>query len=241
MGNQQRQPQSEGTLFEERAMTKEHLPRDRPIGVSDDKRFLRTSNTLLIISVVITLICLVVLTRRNAKLQEERQRRLANIQRMPGTPDESLSAQVGDILPSFDARNLAGARSGVFYDGKSKYLLYIFSPKCGVCISEFSTWSRIAPHARSKDYRVVGLSTYSENGSESEIGTVGRNFEVTAIPSMAIQRAYRVASVPMVMLVSEEGKIEWVHDGKLAEEKIKELLSKIDGEKSSNLGLNENE
>jgi peroxiredoxin len=217
-------------LLEEDNTTKEKTANGKPVGASDDKRFLRISNTLLIASVAIALICLVVLTRRNLKLQQERLRLLSNIQTMSGTHVEPPSAQVGEILPSFEARNFGGARSGVLYDGKSKYLFYIFSPQCGVCINEFSTWSRITPHARSKDYRVVGLSTYSEEGSESEFGTMDRNFEVTAVPSMAIQRAYGVTAVPMVMLVSGKGKIEWVHYGKLPQEKIKELLSKIDNE-----------
>jgi hypothetical protein len=111
-------------------------------------------------------------------------------------------------------------------------LLYIFSPQCGVCLSEFPTWSRIASHAQSKKYRVVALSIYSDDASQEKPGAVDWNFEALRIPSVAIQRAYRVLAVPMVIVVSREGKVEWVQYGGLSGDSINEVLSVIDGKKS---------
>lgn len=206
---------------------KGQAPKEKAAG----QRLLRISNTLLILSVVITLISLSVFYRKNTQLQQDRLRLISNFQKISAALVGTASAQVGDLLPSFDTTDSGGARASVVYDGKSKYLFLIFSTQCGECISEFLTWRRIAPEVSSRSYRVVGLSMYSEERGKEKEGAADQNFQVLRIPSTAIQRAYRVTAVPMVMIVSAEGKVTWVHYGKLSEEEIKELLSKIEGEK----------
>ncbi len=198
---------------------------------SDGTRILRLSNSVLVLSVLIALISLTVLYDKNRKLQQETLLLRSNAQALAGTIAGSPSAQVGDLLPSFHTQSLDGAKSSVVYDGRSKYLFYIFSPQCGVCIAELPTWNRIAAPAKLRNYRVVALSIYSDAGLEEKPGLVDRNFETLRIPSVAIQRAYRVLSLPMVMLVSEEGKVQWVRYGKLPEDTVRELLSVIDAEK----------
>ena len=57
---------------------------------------------------------------------------------------------------------------------------------------------------------------------------VDLSFDVIVIPNKAIQRAYRVVSIPQVMLVSPAGIVEWVHYGDMSESTTQELLSKIE-------------
>jgi len=53
-------------------------------------------------------------------------------------------------------------------------------------------------------------------------------FEVLIMPSIPILRACRVISIPMFMMVSEQGAVEWFHYGAMTKEKVTELLSKIE-------------
>jgi hypothetical protein len=85
----------------------------RPHGRSDGKRLLRWSNTLLLLSVLIALICVIVLYKRNAKLNQERLRLMSTIQTISGTMAGPPSAQVGDVLPSFETSSSEGARTGI--------------------------------------------------------------------------------------------------------------------------------
>jgi predicted transcriptional regulator len=54
------------------------------------------------------------------------------------------------------------------------------------------------------------------------------DFDLVAIPNLSVQRAYRVVAVPVVMVVSSDGKIEWVHYGALTSNQTSELLSVIE-------------
>lgn len=59
------------------------------------------------------------------------------------------------------------------------------------------------------------------------------DFDIVAIPDMSVQRAYRVVAVPLIMVVSENGKVEWVHYGTLSDAATNELLSVIDANSNS--------
>jgi peroxiredoxin len=186
-----------------------------------ENRVLKTSNNILIVSVVVALICLSFFLITNSRLRREKAELVSRLSgQLAGAP----SAEVGDIVPQFQARSIDTTQSSITYEGKSKYLLYVFSPTCDVCRSEFPTWNEIASTATSHGYKVIGLATYSDAALQ---GTPSHNFEVAAFPSKATQRAYRIVAVPTVMVVSGNGRIEWVQTGKLPADKITELLSTI--------------
>lgn len=75
-----------------------------------------------------------------------------------------------------------------------------------------------------KNYIVLGLSIDSED-TIADLSKVDVNFEVCVMPSKPVQRAYRVVAVPLVMLVSPQGSVEWVHYGALSDDKTKEISS----------------
>lgn len=203
--------------------TTEQAPRG-----SRGEKNLRIANTLLLIAVGAALSVVGILswkysTLRARVIEAARNEREASVKaRTAELPT------VGDLLPGFDALDNRGNRSSIRYDGKTKYLLLIFSPQCEVCTGEYPTWSRIAQHAASKSWRVVALSVSPFRGKPPNLPLDPNNSELIEMPDMAIQRAYRSFVVPVVLLVSPEGRVEWVQSGSLSNDKVNELISALE-------------
>jgi predicted transcriptional regulator len=49
------------------------------------------------------------------------------------------------------------------------------------------------------------------------------------MPDLGTQRAYRVASVPEVLVVSPLGRIQWAHNGAMSDEDKAQLQKVMDG------------
>jgi len=81
---------------------------------------------------------------------------------------------------------------------------------------------------KNEKYIVLGMI---ERSSSVTVPPV--DFDLVPIPDMSVQRAYRVVAVPQVMVVSENGKVEWVHYGTLSDPTTTELLSIIDANLNS--------
>ena len=186
-------------------------------------RLFDLSHAILFVTILIALLFIILLSRDNAK-----QRRLqAQLRSTLATSNGSMSgppeAQIGDILPAFEGLSLTGKPRRVVYDGHSKYVLFVLSLHCDACLSEISTWNSIAARIRNQEYIALGIVTDS-----NMLTTPPVDFDLVVIPGMSVQRAYRVVAVPLVMVVSQDGKIEWVHYGALTSDQTSELLSVIE-------------
>ena len=183
---------------------------------------------ILIVAVVTALVFIVLLSRDNLKqrkIQAQLKSRLASAM---GTISGSPEAQKGDIVPGFEGVSLSGRPARVVYDGRSKYVLFIFSVQCDVCLDEIPTWNSIVRRIKNEKYAVLGLIERSGSVTVPPV-----DFDLVLIPDMSVQRAYRVVAVPLVMIVSENGKVEWVHYGTLSDGTTTELLSVIDANLNS--------
>lgn len=187
---------------------------------------LRLSNTILALTCLIALGFIVVTSIRDAGLKRENAALKSELQRTPHSLRGDSRAHIGDLLASFGGANSAGNRDKVVYDGRSRYLLFIFSPQCGNCLDEVPTWNKIAVQARKQNYLVLGLST----GSATDTAANSRelDFEVLSMGDEAVLRAYRVETIPQVVLTSPYGRVEWLNYGPLTDEKTQELLETLD-------------
>lgn len=144
-----------------------------------------------------------------------------------GTLAGPPQTQAGDMVPAFKTVDLQGKPSGIVYDLSKKYLVYVFSPACEVCKHEMPMWSSIAADARAKQWSVFAVSIDPLELTQAELKNRDLGFDVLIMPNMAVRRAYRVVSIPQVMLVNARGVVEWVHYGALKQDEITELLTKI--------------
>ena len=160
---------------------------------------------------------------QNRKLGLEKMQLQLQLQRLfeTGVCDSPRS---GDIVPPIDAETSQGKRVKISYAGTSKYLLFFLSFKCNECVRQLPDWSEIAKRAKAKNVMALGLVT-DKKGDTTKVPNDG--FEVLTISDAALLRAYRITVTPTVMLVSEQGRTEWVHAGSLSVANTQELLSVI--------------
>jgi hypothetical protein len=191
-------------------------------------RFVDLSYGILVVAVLIALVFIVLLSRENLKQREVQAQLKSRLAAAMGTISGSPEAQKGDIVPGFEGVSLSGRPARVVYDGRSKYVLFIFSVQCDACLDQISTWNSIVRRIKNKKYTVLGMIEGSSSVTVPPI-----DFDLVRIPDMSVQRAYRVVAVPLVMIVSENGKVEWVHYGTLSDAATTELLSVIDANLNS--------
>lgn len=180
--------------------------------------FLEPANIVFIIAILTAIGFLVMMRRENRDL---RSRIAVASGSLAGGPE----AQPGDIVPPFDSVSLDSQAVEISFDG-AKRLLYVFSPSCRECISQFPIWNRLALIAKGRALRVHGISIDGLEETRSQLKHTDNRFEVIIMPSQSIRRSYRVVSVPQVLLVSGNGTVEWVHYGPV-EEVVKELVAII--------------
>ena len=192
------------------------------------RRFVDLSYVILVVAVLIALVFIVLLSSENLKQRRVQAQLKSRLASAMGTISGSPEAQKGDIVPGFEGVSLSGKPARVVYDGRFKYVLFIFSVQCDACLDEIPTWNSIVRRIKNEKYIVLGVI---ERSSSVTVPPV--DFDLVPIPDMSVQRAYRVVAVPQVMVVSENGKVEWVHYGTLSDPTTTELLSIIDANLNS--------
>jgi peroxiredoxin len=179
------------------------------------------TSIILMLTTAIAVFFLVLVTKENDRLKTEAAQ-------FNGALAGPPTAQVGDILLPFNSVDLEDQQARLAYNGTVKHLLFIFSPRCSVCLSQIPVWNNLTIQAKSKNIKVLGLSLDSGEAAKSYLRDVKLDFDVVAMPNKAIQRAYRTVSLPQVVLVSPNGIVEWVHYGELSESVALDLRSKIE-------------
>jgi peroxiredoxin len=198
---------------------------NQPVLSIDRIRRLRLSNTILAFSSLIALGFIIVALIQDAGLKRENAAIKSELQKVPHSLRGDIRAQAGDLIASFGASDTDGNRRKVVYDGRSRYLLFFFSPECGSCVSEFPTWNKIALQARDEKYTVLGVSTDPAEATRAKVRAL--DFQVVSMGDEAVLRAYRVERIPMVVLTSPYGRVEWLNYGPLTDDKTRDLLSTL--------------
>ena len=186
---------------------------------------LRLANALLVIAALLALGLFVVSWRRDAALLQQNAAGKSGLRHTAPSVRGDVRAQVGDLVASFGAAGVNGNREQVVYDGRTRYLLFFFSPNCASCEREFPGWNRIAQQARVHNYRVLGLAIQGPGNETSR--TASLTFPVVMMDNEAILRAYRVETIPMVVMTSPYGRVEWLNYGPMTDAGIQELLSTL--------------
>jgi len=183
------------------------------------------------VSIIIALSFILGLSRQNARLAKRNAELSLELETLAGTISGSPAARAGDIVPPFEAIDLDGNKVVVAYGQSSRYLFYIFSPGCGACISQFPVWNHLATQAQTRNWVPLGVTIKSGEFTKNILEGSERNFKVLIMPNEAIQRSYRVVAEPVVMLISADGVVDWVHYGTLAEVDVSQILSRIEAGK----------
>ncbi|HXU07702.1 MAG TPA: TlpA disulfide reductase family protein [Blastocatellia bacterium] len=184
------------------------------------RSFFDPAYIVLLAGIAIAVVFIVMLSRDKARLKAE-------LGDSTGTLCGPQSTQVSDIVPAFKTSGVNGSPEEVGFDGSRRYLIVIFSPACGVCSHELPAWNRLAKAAESMNVAVRGISLDPLDETKHNLEGKQVDFRTLIMPSMSVRRAYRVVSIPEIMIVSSRGFVEWIHYGEMKSEKEEELLAKL--------------
>jgi peroxiredoxin len=178
---------------------------------------------MLVLAVVLAVVYAIRVSRQNSDLQKKGREYNENFNTLSGPH----STQLGDLVPAFKTVDLEGKVAEFVYNGTQKNLIFIFSPMCGVCAHEIPLWNHIAKLAVQNQITVCGLSIDSLEDTKKNAVGKDISFDLLIMPDMPTRRAYRVVSIPEVLIVSSQGSVEWVHYGALTQDKLNDLQSKL--------------
>jgi peroxiredoxin len=172
---------------------------------------------------VVLVLGLVVMGWSNTQLLAQRRLLQRAVQEnSPGLtgPKES---QVGDVLPSFQVPTARGNVTSLTYDGSRRYVLLMFDPRCGVCAKEAPLWKTLASELATPEVAVQWVSLAPADLTRAGLKRDAIPVDPALFTDRGLQRAYRVASVPQVLVVGANGRVEWAHNGALSEQDLNSL------------------
>jgi len=188
-----------------------------------NNRLIDLSHGILFATILVGLLFIILLWKENVRQRGVVSQLQSNLATSLGTRVGPQYAEKGDMVSAFEAVSLGGRATKIAFDGHTKWLLFIFSSRCDACISQVPTWNSIVQQVKNPRCRAIGILIDATPHATPQV-----KFDILPMPDMSLQRAYRVVAVPLVMVVSESGKIEWVKYGTLASSDTSELLSIID-------------
>lgn len=181
-------------------------------------KLLDPAYAVLALCVIFALVFLSSASRRNKALSGE-------IVRL-SKKAEGYAAKAGDVVPPFASVDLEGRQAAVAVPSGRKQLLFIFSKYCSACVTQLPVWDRVAREMKTEGLDIRGVSLDSADETRTYFGDKAPAFPVILAPGDVFARAYRVERIPQVMLISEQGEVDWVIAGALTDERLRDLVAK---------------
>ena len=191
------------------------------------KRKFDLTYSLLVVAIIFAIGFIILLAKENSHLKARIINVLSNSEAASGDISGPPELLVGDMTAAFETKDLNGNPVSIKYDGKSQYVFYIFSPFCGTCMKQTASISNLLMQAKTGGYRVMALSLEDPGSKREKLADLEKGSTIVVMPSLAIQRTFRATSIPLLALVSGDGKVQWVHYGILSDGKIKEISAKF--------------
>lgn len=183
--------------------------------------FTHVNGVLLISTALAIFFCLIVgyqnriLVRRLATLRTDLAR--------------SARALPGDIVPPFAALDLNGTPHSIRYSNHTHHrIIFFFAPNCEVCEQQASYWwPRIHQEMGSRHIELIAVSLDDLTQTKKLMHRNHLNFDVLIMPDRPVRRAYRITDIPVILVVSPKGRIEWAYYGLLDEQGYSELTQVV--------------
>lgn len=154
-----------------------------------------------------------------------------NLRRSLRVMERERRLEQGSVVPPLRGLDLDGkvVQYGFDTDPRST-LLFVLSPKCGVCDRNWINWQKIIASAREDEYRLLFANIDLERLPEeylSKHGLVKWNVIDEVDPQSKID--YRIGYTPQTILIDSRGRVQEVWTGILTftEERIQALQNKL--------------
>jgi hypothetical protein len=110
---------------------------------------------------------------------------------------------------------LSGRQKTIQYEAGGLQLLLVYDPRCGVCAGEVPLWKSLAAEAAVLGVAVLWISLAEPDVTRKGLARDDLDIDPLIMTDTGMQRAYRVASIPQVLVVSPPGRVKWAHHGAL--------------------------
>lgn len=127
---------------------------------------------------------------------------------------EPPQVKQGDVLGSFQAKNLKGDEVKIDYSHNSKKILLFFRTTCGYCQKQMTYWKNLVSNADSQVYTITAITTETDTQAiESYIKNYQiENWEVLIIDTAEAEKA-KLLATPVTIVVDDKGVVEKVWTG----------------------------
>lgn len=127
----------------------------------------------------------------------------------------AVDPRPGLYVPSLDATTLEGTRV-VLGELGQRQVMFFFNRTCPYCRASLPGWNAIAARlGRDSGVRVYGIAFDSIRPAAAYAKDRNLRFPVVARPDPRMAGLYRVSRVPLVLVINEEGRMEYVRIGAL--------------------------
>lgn len=129
----------------------------------------------------------------------------------------------GMYVPSFIAATIAGDSLSV---GRgSRQVLFVFRTTCSFCRASIPLWQDIAASlADDAEVNIVGISLDSLGLTTAYASQHNLDFPVTHFPERRFEYLYRARSVPMTLVVEENGLVVFAKLGVLDQPAVRDSV-----------------
>ena len=122
----------------------------------------------------------------------------------------------GSTVPALAGMDLDGKDFTLDY-GKDprKAVMFIFSPRCGICTKNMPNWKAISQDLDRNSYRIVAVSIVAEGVKKYINQQKLTNVPVIAEVDPKSRVSYEMNVTPITLLIDSKGKVEKVWVGQL--------------------------
>lgn len=117
---------------------------------------------------------------------------------------------VGLTLPTLHGTTLDGDPVAVGRSERgARQVLFILDTRCGNCLVTLPAWGQIAETLRSRPeaVEVIGISTDPPDETRAYVQEHGLEFALVSFPDERFRQLYKVAGVPITLVVDPEGVV----------------------------------
>ena len=138
---------------------------------------------------------------------------------------------VGTLAPDFTLSDLDGAQRSLSSYRGQVVMLNFWASWCGHCRSEIPALKAVYEEYREKGFEIVAVSI-GEDPTElaSFVQQNGMEFTVLTDPQTSIIPLYQLRSVPTSYFLDEQGVVQQVYNGAIAQETLQGIVDQMLGQ-----------
>jgi hypothetical protein len=115
-----------------------------------------------------------------------------------------------------------------FQDGEWKHhLIFVFNTTCSNCLQNLPSWNMLSKFHMVDSTRVIGISLDEMDRTRTYVSKRDVAFEIYSVVDSSFKRDYRVAGVPLTILVGTGGLVQGAWCGILNADTLHNIVEMI--------------